>query len=1178
MAADRGASLPIAALGVIALFLSTTFLGPSAFDLLRMGESDADKRLQISQPPVESRLWEDPFAALARHRAKLKELCAPVVGAGGAQVADARCARGEMSARSFRKRISEDEADVTVLAAMVPGAAFIGVEEARRRVRYAVLAGLQAEDFVPEDSEHMGLLRVRPCETFFGCGPEPDRPQTPLQRMTATVQWLLPPASPKMEFLYETFGARSRSDGRYRRAVVLWIDDTALGPRWISTLARILNNVAPDDSTVRIIGPYKSDDLVRGLDDLAELAKVPAWEKPFMRSSLERLRLVSPFSTAPAEQLRDAAKPVGLAPECKQAGLHPTLGTDCTAKACPNSTSKDAVDDLFRERLRELGICRDTPFFVRTIGTDDRQIELLTKELRARGVAAHTPARIVLLSEWDSIYARSFEQTLRQALDCKGGREECTLRNYPYLRGLDGANVDGATKQVRLVPRGTDKAKDDKTPAIEWPESRDQRDYVRRLVARLQQNFDLMRPGTDVRAIGLIGNDVHDKLILAQALRAAFPDRILFTTDLDTRLLHPEVIRYTRNMVVASSLPLNFFDRKSGTTAGPFRDQYQTATYLAVRYAAAATDRSELIARQLGTKHLYEVGRYGVVRLGVDTSTPDEMRRRWSIAALIGLTWLGFGIFSIGWVPGPSMKLAWSASGAQAAFQLSTALISGLQFAAGGFALGVALELGLPGQIGLGGAVLLAALFALAFWAFRYPGIDRTAPSARRWAAVLLRLLFIAAVGGLLWWALPKPVDGAMREPFDLVSGVSAWPSQLLCTLVILLFAWFLDYAWTESREAAQRLSGTYFPLRPCPAVADRPRTLGRQLAAALLRKRDRFERRWRLLRRSPDIFFSACLRHARRGLSEASIWFWSPPIRRGGGGVIDGKRLWRHYLNLLRNGPHLCRIVLWLVVALVMLVLAALLMDDMLPDVPARGLDDRQLFSATAYAAAFGTVVLLILVADAAVLTFRFIYLLKGARTCYPRETVERFAKELGTDPVLREAALDRVAAGIPGRDQPGARPRNSLLDDWIDARLLADHTAAVAPLIIAPFVLVALLVVARSPLFDNWSNGGAVLATLVAYLLGSIAMAALLNVGAEMARRKAVESMRQDLLWLEGSGKKYEPMAKRFPGLIDQIVNLRRGAFAPFFEQPLVQAILVPLGGAGGIQLLDLLVFARS
>jgi len=69
----------------------------------------------------------------------------------------------------------------------------------------------------------------------------------------------------------------------------------------------------------------------------------------------------------------------------------------------------------------------------------------------------------------------------------------------------------------------------------------------------------------------------------------------------------------------------------------------------------------------------------------------------------------------------------------------------------------------------------------------------------------------------------------------------------------------------------------------------------------------------------------------------------------------------------------------------------------------------------------------------------------------------------------------------------------------------------------------------------------------------------------------------MRADLHWMEGRGGPYDGLAKRFKGVIDDVVNLRQGAFAPFFEQPLVRAILVALGGAGGIQLLEMVVFGR-
>jgi hypothetical protein len=79
------------------------------------------------------------------------------------------------------------------------------------------------------------------------------------------------------------------------------------------------------------------------------------------------------------------------------------------------------------------------------------------------------------------------------------------------------------------------------------------------------------------------------------------------------------------------------------------------------------------------------------------------------------------------------------------------------------------------------------------------------------------------------------------------------------------------------------------------------------------------------------------------------------------------------------------------------------------------------------------------------------------------------------------------------------------------------------------------------------------------------ALAMAALLNYGAESAREKALRRMQADLLWLKGAGPDYAGLTEQFPGLIEQVRNLRQGAFAPFFQQPLVRALLVPLGGAG-------------
>jgi hypothetical protein len=45
----------------------------------------------------------------------------------------------------------------------------------------------------------------------------------------------------------------------------------------------------------------------------------------------------------------------------------------------------------------------------------------------------------------------------------------------------------------------------------------------------------------------------------------------------------------------------------------------------------------------------------------------------------------------------------------------------------------------------------------------------------------------------------------------------------------------------------------------------------------------------------------------------------------------------------------------------------------------------------------------------------------------------------------------------------------------------------------------------------------------------------------------------------------------------LIADVEANATGAFAPMLEQPLVASLLVPLGSAGGVQLVDHLLLAR-
>lgn len=1246
MSNESSTSFPFASLAVVALFLSTAFLAQDGFDQLRQAEPDASKRKALLPASIDARLWEDPLAALQRHRERLRERCGPSAadatspaqagqaGVSAAAVADPRCAQPEALA-SLDLGIDDSAGSTggglrdtdTVIAVLLPGAPFVGAEEARRRMRYAVLSGLTAEGYVPDDSERIGLLRLPVCASLLeqDCA-RPERP-IPVEARAEGAAPAKPGAVRWLDVPYETlslesFGRTGATDlarapaPAGNRVIVLWVDDSALGPRWLTALAGMFHALSDRASAttprLRIVGPTHSGAIVHALDDLDRIRLEVSRSSPAAArwQLLARARLISPAATATDTDLLEAAG-LGAHRTLERAFAARILALKCAVPAptlppeCAPSSRASPVDATEpRAALANASPPRDSPapFLVRTIGTDERLVALLATELKARGLCRRdgSPAgKVALLAEWDSNYARSFANTLERELRCEGSSP--IVLTYPYFRGLDGFTVEGAPPgQVRT---GGSRGASESTVPIEWPEGRDQRDYLRRLVAqrlgRDPRGGDALDTGpAHLVAIGIIGSDVHDKLLLAQAVRDAFDDRVLFTTDLDARLLHPNVTAYTRNLIVATSLPLLLPpDLQKGTS--PFRDVYQTALFLAARHATlaetgrettcperAATSTPDLaceIRAQLDSPRLYEVGRRGMTLLGLpdpaprptgpafaattgderSSVDPRELVARRLTAFICALLLLALGSLMVVGYPGPAMQAArqhWRSQrveadrAAQAPVlhdQLSTphprvlAVIAGLQASGLAFAAGVLLELAAPGQVGLSGCALLALSAFVLFWLFVFPGpanlfnrpLGRTRQRLRVAAWIASATLALAWVG----WLLPAPAPGIpVHEPFALLEGVSAWPSQLLRTFVLVLFVWFVDFAWSRTATAADAVAQTFFP-----PVADRQ-------AAALAR---------------PTLGSR---------LRDLSVWLWQPrtPIP-AHDGAIDGAALWDEYRWRLRDGPRLLRLAIWLVALIGVLVSVSLLVEGVRPAIPARGEGDRLLFAGTMAASALALAVLLTLVADSTVITWRMHELMRKGRTVYPPATVARYASELGDD-VAARACVRLAASPAPARFR-GARFRNTLLDDWIDLKLIADHSTRVGPLVLLPFVLLALLLVARSRLFDNWHLGDIVVIVVASLITLAIVNAALLKHGAERSRALAIERMQADLEWLKGAGPRWSGLVERYPTLIGQARTLRTGAFAPLFEQPVVRAVLVPLGGAGGVQLLDLLLFAR-
>jgi hypothetical protein len=224
------------------------------------------------------------------------------------------------------------------------------------------------------------------------------------------------------------------------------------------------------------------------------------------------------------------------------------------------------------------------------IDTDRVLADRLIAELVVRHIDLRQAGSVAVIAEWDTEYGREMHQVFDAAIT-KQKKEP--LLHYSYLRGLDGKELGGASGDQKATPSGSGGPEAGggqqltaPKPTAKEGEGEPQIDYLRRLARRMQE--EETKSNSQLRAIGIVGNDVYDKLLLLRALRPVFPNAVFFTTDLDVRLLQPGDYLDTRNLLIASHYGLCLNEGLQGKVA-PFRSSYDTASYLgclrAVKYA-----------------------------------------------------------------------------------------------------------------------------------------------------------------------------------------------------------------------------------------------------------------------------------------------------------------------------------------------------------------------------------------------------------------------------------------------------------------------------------------------------------------------------------------------------------------------------------------------------------------
>lgn len=547
---------------------------------------------------VPARLWEDPLSVWE----KLKE-------------------PGE------RERLTNDVAELQVqlrtrcgptsrpllLPVMVSGGTYSEDRESRVRSRFTIVSALGQAGYAPEDSEHIGAAR-RPWPT----------PQQLHEGGTNADQFTQGfSSSNSLKFSYEWYRQRTFHphplDQSDRRILVLWLDENQFDDDPLLRLAMLFDPLteAVDANTglatnVALIGPRTSSTLRAMLPgEFGGAPRFSGMQESVVRkvtNVLGRVTLFSATATAMDEVLvreGEQGQPrVSVARRLTEglfAGFHNFAASDSQIAA-------EILDEL---RLRH--------------------VDLTSK----------SPQHLVLISEWDTFFGRMLSLTYAAELACAqhvcSNRTEFVdryrkddpvwpgnLRSFVYLRGLDGQTSakdgggGGARGESGSGAKSHPSSLEDLTrwsPDANKAEGCAQFDYLSRLGSRIADlDEQLSRQGRGrVGAIGIVGSDVYDTLLILQALRDRFPEAVFFTTELDARVWHPSEWEWSRNLVVAGG-----YGQRLGTNLQaqipPFRDSAQTAQFAAT--LAALGDTRLLNVTNIPPRR-FEIGRAGPVDLSV---------------------------------------------------------------------------------------------------------------------------------------------------------------------------------------------------------------------------------------------------------------------------------------------------------------------------------------------------------------------------------------------------------------------------------------------------------------------------------------------------------------------------------------------------------------------------------
>jgi hypothetical protein len=1011
---------------------------------------------------VDARLWQDPFSAIKDANKEAQKVFIEANNDGKTKRLAVAVITEESSPHKpgqiYNNYTPTAEDKITVLAVTLPGGPYQEDEEQRMRRRYAVLSALANQGATPEDEQHIGYFQpTKPAKDFD------------LQKKVAFEWWSLPDDKNKV--------------------LLLWVDESSLFGKPVAKLKELLGQVRqakPENVSLqfnnKVIGPNTSTLL---------------WE------------LLKEVKGDSVTQCADKSTPE-------------KINNDNIVYYSAGATASDERFEQIKKGETVSGyLCNRGITLYRTTATDDALMCALAKELAVRQVKApyidvncNKPLpinqdgkhdHVVILSEWDTFYGQSMPVAFKKAWDTdpegKDIHKHKVVHVFGYMRGLDGKLPDKDDKSGSGAEKKSDsKDKSGVNAQIEPPEGQYQKDYLRRLADKifvLNQRLKDEGNRNGVAAIGVLGSDVHDKLMILEALRQNFPHKLFFTTNLDAAYSRSDKWHQTHNLLVASAFDLELRPELQDRIP-PFRDSGQTAFFLA---AQLALKKEVKIADLIMPPRLFEIGRSRPMPVPTceqsndnelpceDKSLPtspnsyDESKCTWTNWSACNNT-VQPPIFA-------TSQLHWT-------------------------------------PVGIMVIVSVASLFPLFSWRIRkwimeFYQDPKSHPYFASCVAIALLLLVC-----LLMRVWNSYIIKIYAEPFYWREGLSAWPSQLMRLLVILVAVGF--YFWGRKRiqdmqeDLQLQSSDKHKPVFALPSSPAKERTrfnlskftfekLGTKEASVL----------------SCSTYFV----HVPNDCNVLCIRRWEQKDE-----IVDPNVLWTNYLVYCHQKKWgvpgwFLRVMFY---CLLFLVLGcSLMLISGFPNVPVRGMTALYWHYGILFTAVIVTIMLTMWVVDNARLCYQLILLLSARSSKW---------NNIATDWAINK---NKIAP--------------ECVDDWLDIQLVARLTATMQHLIWGPMACIALMVLARSSFIDDWDIPWGLMIMVIVMLVYAFSTEIFLQRGAKKARTKAVEELTRKIREQLNLEHPNEAVIKRIETEIERIQSLREGAFRPWYELPLLQSF----GGVG-------------